>query len=296
MSFSHDVKNELCQGRPALCCKYAECYGMLLFGRSFQKDDISFLTASKDVALHLAELIKSCFDITVLLSEGGVKKPTYLLSVTGEMDIKRILLKYERYGTNAFLGINYDILKKECCVEAFLRGVFLSCGSVSDPNKSFHAEFAIKNSALSGDLFTILTERGLSPRYTERQGKSVIYFKNGADIEDLLTAIGATMHSLEIMNVQILKDIRNKTNRIKNCDNGNISRNIEASLAQCAAIEKLKSADKLSTLPPELYEVAVLRLEHPNHSLSELCKLMNNKITRSGMNHRIKKLLELAER
>ena len=296
MSFSQEVKNELCQGRPALCCKYAECYGMLLFGRSFQKGDISFLTASKDVALHLAELIKACFDITVMISEGGVKKPTYLLSVMGEMDIKRILLKYERYGTNAFLGLNYDILKKECCVESFLRGAFLSCGSVSDPNKSFHAEFAIKNSALSGDLFTILSERGLSPRYAERQGKSVIYFKNGADIEDLLTAIGATMHSLEIMNVQILKDIRNKTNRIKNCDNGNISRNIEASAIQCAAIEKLKKADRLSTLPPELYEVALLRLEHPNHSLSELCKLMDNKITRSGMNHRIKKLLELAER
>ena len=93
-----------------------------------------------------------------------------------------------------------------------------------------------------------------------------------------------------------MKDIRNRTNRIKNCDNGNISRNIEASLLQCAAIEKLKKADKLSTLSPELYEVAVLRLEHPNHSLSELCKLMDNKITRSGMNHRIKKLLELAER
>lgn len=296
MSFSHDVKNELCQVRPASCCKYAECYGMLLFGRSFQKGDISFLTASKDVATRLAELIKSCFDITVTVSEGGVKKPTYLISITDDVVIKRILIKYDRYGTNAFMGINYEFLKKECCIEAFLRGVFLSCGSVCDPEKSFHAEFAIKNSALSGDLFTILTERGLSPRYTERQGKSVIYFKNGADIEDLLTAIGATMHSLEIMNVQILKDIRNKTNRIKNCDNGNISRNIEASLLQCAAIEKLKKADKLSTLSPELYEVAVLRLEHPNHSLSELCKLMGNKITRSGMNHRIKKLLELAER
>lgn len=296
MSFSHEVKSELCHGRPASCCKYAECYGMLLFGRSFLKEDISFLTSSKEVALHLVELLKACFDITVIISEGGVKNPTYLISIGNELDIKRILIKYDRFGTNAFLGINYDILQKECCVEAFLRGAFLSCGSVSDPSKSFHAEFALKNSALSGDFFSILAERGLSPRYTERNGKSVIYFKNGADIEDLLTAIGATMHSLEIMNVQILKDIRNKTNRIKNCDNGNITRNIEASVAQCTAIEKLKGAGKLETLPPQLYEVAVLRLEHPNDSLSELCKLMDNKITRSGMNHRIKKLMELAEK
>ncbi len=294
MSFSHEVKSELCQVKPATCCKYAECYGMLLFGRSFA-NDISFLTSDRNVALRLVELLKSCFDFTPLLSEGGVVKTTYMVTVDNPLDVKRILIRYDRYGSDAFFGVNYKFFEKECCLEAFLRGAFLACGSISDPNKSFHAEFALKNSALSGDFFEILSLKGLMPKYTERNGKSVIYFKNGSDIADMLTVLGAVMHSLEIMNVQILKDVRNKTNRIKNCDNGNISRNIEASMQQCEAIEKLEKSGKLATLPPELYEIAILRKEHPNDSLSELCKLVDNKITRSGMNHRIKKIIELSE-
>lgn len=295
MSFSHEVKSELCHLRPVGCCKYAECYGMLLFGRSFCSDNISLLTSDKSVALHFAELLKLCFDAFTTVSEGGVKKPTYLVTVDNTVDIKRILIKYDRYGPDAFIGVNRKLFDKECCIEAFIRGAFLSCGSVSDPQTAFHAEFALKNNSLTEDFLCVLRDRGLSPKKTVRNGRNVIYFKNGADIEDLFTVMNATMHSLELMNVQIYKDMRNKTNRIKNCDNGNITRTVEASMAQRKAIEKLEKSGKLETLPPELYEVAVLRKNHPNDSLSELCKLTGNKLTRSGLNHRFNKLIELAK-
>jgi len=295
MSFSQQVKAELCHLRPAGCCKFAECYGMLLFGRSFSNDNISFLSSDKEVVLHLAELIKGCFGAVCLVSEGGVKKPTYLLSVDNPVDIKRILIKYDRYGNKAVMGINHTMFDKECCIEAFIRGAFLACGSINDPEKSFHAEFALKKSELTEDFIDVLKNRGLSPKNTVRQGRSVIYFKNGADIEDLLTVMNATVHTLELMNVQIYKDMRNKTNRIKNCDNGNISRMIAASMLQRKAVEILEQKGKLETLPPELYEAAILRRDHPNDSLAELCRIAGNKITRSGLNHRLNKIIELAE-
>lgn len=294
MSFSKKVKEELCELRTSGCCRYAECYGMLLFARAFTEDNISFLTADKNAAERLKNLLYSCFTVVASLSEGGVKKPTYLVSVDSPLDIKRILIKYDRYGKGAQNGLNTKVFEKECCTESFIRGAFLSCGSVIDPEKDFHAEFALKNAELSEAFMSVLKDRGLSPKVSTRGNKKVIYFKNAADIEDLLTVIGATMHSLELMNVQIYKDMRNKTNRIKNCDNGNIAKTVKASMEQCEAINKLEKSGALLTLPPELYEAAVLRRDHPDDPLSELCKICNNKITRSGLNHRLKKIVEIA--
>ncbi len=295
MSFSHDVKSELCQLRTAGCCRLAECYGMLLFGRSFSMDGISWLSSDKNSAERLKSLLFGCFSVVATVSEGGVKKPTYLVSVDRATDMKRILIKYERFGTDANLSLNEGMFAKECCIEAFIRGAFLSCGSVSDPENDFHAEFALKNAELADPFMEVLLARGLNPRLSTRAGKKVIYFKNGADIEDLLTVVGATMHSLELMNVQIYKDMRNKTNRIKNCDNGNIAKTVKASMDQRIAIEKLEKSGALYTLPPELYEAAMLRREHPEAPLSELCKIAENKITRSGLNHRLKKIVEIAD-
>ena len=294
MSFSQQVKSELCELRTASCCKFAECYGMLLFGRSFSHDNISFLTADKNVCLHLESLLKTCFSAVATVSEGGIKKPTYLLTVDNPIDRKRILIKYDRYGNGALLGLNPSLFEKECCTEGFIRGAFLACGSITDPEKAFHAEFALKREELLEDFFEVLCERGLSPKKTLRQGKGLIYFKNGADIEDLLTVMDATNHTLELMNVQIYKDMRNKTNRIKNCDNGNISKTVAASMAQREAIEKIEKKGKLPTLPPELYEAALLRKHNPEESLSQLCVIAKNKITRSGLNHRMKKIIEIA--
>ncbi|MBQ8551115.1 MAG: DNA-binding protein WhiA [Clostridia bacterium] len=294
MSFSQDVKTELCSQRTAGCCRYAECYGMLLFGRSFSMEGISWLSSDKNAAEHLKNLLYSNFSVVATVSEGGVKKPTYLVSVDSPNDIKRILIKYDRYGTDANLSLNRSVFVKECCTEAFIRGAFLVCGSVSDPENDFHAEFALKNPDLAEDFLEVLRARGLNPKLSTRAGKKVVYFKNGADIEDLLTVIGATMHSLELMNVQIYKDMRNKTNRIKNCDNGNIAKTVKASMEQREAIEKLQKSGALNTLPPELYEAAMLRLEHPEAPLSELCVIAGNKFTRSGLNHRLKRIVDLA--
>ncbi len=294
MSFSQDVKSELCQLRTAGCCRYAECYGMLLFGRSFSMEGISWLSSDKNAAERLKSLLYGCFSVVATISEGGIKRPTYLVTVDRPTDIKRILIKYERFGNDANLALNTDMFTKECCTEAFIRGAFLSCGSIAAPENDFHAEFALKNGALAEDFTAVLKARGLNPKISNRAGKKVVYFKNGVDIEDLLTVIGATMHSLELMNVQIYKDMRNKTNRIKNCDNGNIAKTVKASMEQREAIEKLEKSGALYTLPPELYEAAMLRKEHPEAALSELCSIAENKITRSGLNHRFKRIVEIA--
>ena len=295
MSFSQQVKAELCHLRPAGCCKFAECYGMLLFGRSFSNDNISFLSSDREVVLHLAELIKGCFGAVCLVSEGGVKKPTYLLSVDNPVDIKRILIKYDRYGNKAVMGINRTMFDKECCIEAFIRGAFLACGSINDPEKSFHAEFALKKSELTEDFIDVLKNRGLSPKNTVRQGRSVIYFKNGADIEDLLTVMNATVHTLELMNVQIYKDMRNKINRQTNCDNANINRTINVALKQIKDIELIAKTKGLDSLSDELRQVAELRLEDTSLSLKDIGESLEPPISRSGVNHRLMKIAKIAD-
>ena len=180
-------------------------------------------------------------------------------------------------------------------VFAFLAGAFLSCGSMAEPIKEYHLEFAVPFEDLCGDLKDLIENLGISSRYIERKGLYVLYFKGSEDIEDMLTLMGATRSSIELMNVKILKDIRNKANRIVNCDNANIERTLAASEKQIADIEYIMETEGLDSLTPELRNMAQVRLENPDVSLKELGELLDKPVGRSGANHRLKKLSDIAE-
>ena len=132
-------------------------------------------------------------------------------------------------------------------------------------------------------------------KYVERKGLYVLYFKGSEDIEDMLTLMGATKSSIELMNVKILKDVRNKANRIANCDAANIERTLKASEKQIEDIEYIMNTEGLESLTPELRNMAELRLENPDVSLKELGEMLDKPVGRSGANHRLKKLMEIAE-
>lgn len=293
MSFCSRVKNELICIRPSGCCKPSYTYGFMLFGRSFSFKRIALQTGNENVVKTYSDLIKYTYKVTPQVTCGGTKRPTYKAEVVSEADRLKILASVD-FGVSE-TAIDRSVFERDCCASAFLRGAFLACGNVNDPEKEYRAEFSVKNDSLAEDLRQLLLENGISMKKTSRGNGYVLYSKDSATVEDLLTLLGAVHSSLEIMDTKIMKSVKNNINRAGNCDSANISKTIEASIKQRTAIEILESTDRLYSLPPELLEVALLRKNNPNATLKELCAISDVPITVSGLNHRLKKIIEIAK-
>ena len=193
------------------------------------------------------------------------------------------------------LHINFAMVEEECCRAAFFRGCFFAGGSVTDPSKRYHLELTSSHLQASRELEVLLRESGYPPKSVARNGSSVTYFKQSDQIEDFLTLIGAPVAPMRIMSAKLEKGIRNSVNRRLNCDSANLDKAVEAAQSQGAAIRKLEAAGRLKELPDKLRETAALRLEYPELSLSELAETFDPPGTKSCLNHRLRKLVELAE-
>ncbi len=294
MSFSTDVKTELCEIRTDGAAAEAECYGMLCLCRSFSLNKILLQTGCLQVAEHFVSLLRRAFDIIAFVKAGGSKVPTFTVEITGLADRKRI---FNRLGLKAddAPSVNTTLLMRESCLQAFVRGAFLAGGSVSDPEKEYRADFSFRYPQTAEDLKKILDAREIVLNPTVRAGKYLIYTKNSETLEDLLTFMGAGNETLNLIGVKVMKSVRNRLNRQNNFETSNILKTADTAYLQTRAIKKLQQAGRLATLPEELYEVATLRLEYPDASLAVLSRMSKAGLTRSGFNHRMKKLLELAE-
>ena len=192
--------------------------------------------------------------------------------------------------------INFAVLEEEHCRTAFFRGAFLAGGSVTDPAKRYHLELATAHLSVSGELRALLLEAGFSPKETLRKGNSLTYFKQSEAIEDFLTAIGAPLAAMEIMNAKAEKDLRGSVNRRVNCDAHNLDKAVDAAQEQIEAIYTLEQRGMLAELPDKLKEAVDLRMAHPEMTLSQLCALCDPPVSKSALNHRLRKLLGLAKR
>lgn len=292
MSFCTDVKNELLKVRPSGCCKPSFTYGFMLFGRSFSIKKICLQTGNENVAKGYGDAVYSLYRIRPEITVGGSVRPTYKAEIKSEADRLKILASVD-FGIDEI--INTDNFLRECCLGSFLRGAFLSCGNISDPEKEYRMEFSVKKENIADGLLALLEDNGIKMRKTVRAGIYLLYTKESAAIEDLLTIMGAGKISLDIMDTKIMKSVKNNINRARNCDNANISKMVEASIRQRTAIEYLEKADRLYSLPQELLEAALLRKNNPDATLKELCRLSETAITVSGLNHRFKRIIELYE-
>ena len=300
MTFSEKVKNELCrldENKP--CCQMSEAYGMALFGKSFRKDSVSLHTINREVAERYADrlvcLTGSIVTITEVERSSSNDKILYIVEIEDEIDRQTVLEYFSRTDDCTDAEIHFDLLQNDCCKRAFLRGCFLTCSSITDPEKEYHLEFVVPNDRLSDDLLTLMNDIGIHAKATKRKGINIIYLKESENIEDLLTLMGAMKSTLELMNVKIYKDVRNKVNRVTNCETANIGKTVVASSNQIKDIEWIAEHEGLDYLPDELRQVAELRLDNPELSLSELCEISNTGLTKSGMNHRFKKITEIAD-
>lgn len=188
------------------------------------------------------------------------------------------------------------IVKNACCKRAFLRGAFLSVGSMSDPAKSYHLEFACTDERKAKQLQDIMRDFDIDSRIILRKKYYVVYLKEGSGIVDLLNVCEAPVSLMDMENLRILKEMRNSVNRRVNCETANIAKTVNAAARQVDDIEYLKAHYDFRNLPPALRDMAEIRLENPDASLKELGEYFNPPIGKSGVNHRLRKLGELAER
>lgn len=294
MSFSSDVKSDISKLEIlSPCCFHAQVYGLVLFAH-FSKYNFSITTENADVFSLYNSYLKDYCGVEPTISDSGTKKLTSYLKTDAEKE--QVFEKFGHTLKEPTLRLNRANISDECCAGAFLRGVFLACGTVTAPERGYHLEFVVPYKRLSADLMKFMDELNLNPKYIVRKGNHVIYFKDSESIEDILAIIGAQEASLYVMGIKIEKDVINKVNRKLNFEMSNISKTVEAANAHIEAIEFIENKKGLSFLPEVLQKIARLRLEHREASLSELGKLLDEPISRSGVNHRLNRIVQISEK
>lgn len=296
MSFATDLKDELCKDVPVdENALHALLYGFLLFSYKFSADEISFSVAHEPTARLFAEALASHCGVSakIIIRERarGMLCKVYIEKAS---ERKAIMDAFYHSPREPHLRINRANIESEEYVHYFLKGAYLVCGSLTNPERDYHCEFGVSYMNLCRDLSTLISEVLAEPKSTIRRGSYVVYYKESEYIEDLLTYIGASMASLQLMNIKIEKNIKNRINRRMNCDNANLDKTLNASLQQVRDIRYIfEHADK-SLIPDELIEIAEIRLENPDMSLKELGETLDPPLSRSGVNHRLKRLNEIA--
>ena len=296
MSFSSRAKGELCRAPiTRRCCAQSECYGLFLYANRFDAAEARIVTESEDLAARLPQLLWKGFHLSFdRLPEPGSGKRVFSICEPGKLAALSAAFGYDLSSAVAH-HINFAVLEEDHCRTSFFRGAFLAGGSVTDPVKAYHLELATSHLSVGREMVTLLREAGFEPKSVTRGGNHMVYFKQSEAIADLLTAMGAPVAAMELMNAKAEKDLRGGVNRRVNCDAANLDKAVEAAQTQIEAIRKLERRMALEELPPKLAEAARLRLDNPDLTLTELAALCSPPITKSSLSHRLKKLAELAE-
>ena len=286
MTFGGEVKNELCRGElHRKCCAQAEAYGVLLYCNTFTGGEVRIVTEHDAFAQRLPLLFKKAFKITFDRLPQGEGK--HIFSIQDPKKLQTIRQTYGAEGEAVALHINFAVLEEPCCRISFFRGAFLAGGSVTDPKKGYHLELTTSHQNVSREMLALMRECDFTPKAAARKGNSVIYFKQSEYIEDFLTSVGAPVAAMEIMNTKLEKNLR------VNCDAANLDKAVEAAQSQLEAIRNLERQGLLDKLPDKLQETARLRMANPEDTLSQLAQLCDPPITKSALNHRLRKLVEL---
>ena len=295
MSFSSQVKNELVKIEyESYCCKKSLLYGMTLFSKEFSYRGCMFQTENENIVMLYKRLLKELcnIDSDIAVSPSG---KNYSIVIEDKAIATKIFTFFGHDKSETNLKVNFSNFQCSRCQNAFLAGAFLSCGTVSSPEKDYHLEFIVPFLNLTKSFITFLQEMELNPKLTNRKGYNIIYFKVSEQIEDCLYMMGASVAMFDMMNVKIVKEIRNSANRKANCETANIEKMVRAASPQIAAILKIKDKRGLSSLPESLEQMALIRLENPDSSLQELAEMFDPPLSKSGANHRLKRLVEIAK-
>ena len=308
MSFASDVKEEIGKqtdrGRHCQIAQFAIIFALTgHIKKDFKNDNyIEMRTENLTVAKKSYMLLKCMFDtspeVMIRTHNLQVQSKNYFICIKDSALVievlKTIKLLSDENQWGDFGTVNKLIVQNMCCKRAFLRGAFMVAGSVTNPEKGYHLEIAVLSAKLAEQLKEEMSAFEIDAKIVERKKYQVVYIKEGAQIVDFLNVIGAHMALMEFENVRIVKEVRNSVNRQVNCETANITKIVNTAARQIEDIKYIQCNMGFSTLSDGLREIAELRLEYPDSSLQELGKMLDNPISKSGVNHRLKKLSNIA--
>lgn len=296
MSFSGKVKEELSkQSSTSRHCQIAETAAMLHGCGRITKNseglyEAEIITENLIAVRKGFTLLRKTFniytDVCVRTYRNQKKSRVYAVSVKNPHEAKRIVQAIS----------SPTVVQKLCCKRAFIRGMFLACGSISDPEKSYHFEIVCTTKEEAALVQDVINSFSLDAKTVERKKHYVVYIKEGAQIVELLNIMGAHKALMEMENLRIVKEVRNSVNRRVNCETANIGKTVSAAVKQIQDIEYLMNHGKFSDLPNTLQEMAQIRLDYPEATLAELGKMLTPTVGKSGVNHRLRKLSESADK
>lgn len=294
MSFAGDTRAELCRVKIDSERKaVAECCGILMFCGEFSSGKIKITTSNEEFAARVPKVFAAAFGISFDSAEKAHGRMNFVIT-----DRKKMGSVYAGFGTEGSFAaaqhVNFALLEESGCRAAFVRGAFLSGGSVTDPEKGFHFELSTRHISVAGETRSVLQEMGFEPGCSLRGGNSVIYLKRCEAIADLLTAIGAPVAGMKELTAKVEKEMRNTVTRQINCDTANTDRTVAAAQEQIDAIKKYSARYGLDGFPEELRDVALLRITNPEASLAELARLSLEGMSKSSVSRRLRKITELA--
>ncbi|MCH5249107.1 MAG: DNA-binding protein WhiA [Lachnospiraceae bacterium] len=289
MSFSGEVKEELeTYINSARHCQLAELAALIHFAGRLTDDNLHLRLE----AMENEAVIRKCFTL--------LKKTFNIYNAMQEADEERVIQALHLYDSDHHIisldmPVNSILIKNNCCARAYLRGAFLCVGSMSDPKKSYHLEFVCSSVLQAEQLRNIIQEFQIEAKIIRRKKYYVVYLKEGAGIVDLLNVMGAHVSLMNLENLRIVKDMRNSINRRVNCETANITKTVNAASKQIEDILLIKEQYGFEKLPDNLRQMAEVRLEYPEAPLKELGEYLEPAVGKSGVNHRLRKLSEIAE-
>ena len=297
-SFAAGAKAEICKViSQKKCCAVAQAFGVLLYCNTFNQEQIKIVTESRDFAQTLPKLFRRAFGFGFdeIPGETFTGKCVFLIQKPDKLHHIMRAYGFEPNQTLS-LHVNLSVLEEDCCRAAFLRGAFLAGGSVTDPEKGYHMEIATAHQAVARESFALIRDiLGFSPKLAHRAGSQVLYLKQSDLISDCLTFLGAPVAAMGIMEAKLEKELKNRVNRRCNCDDANTSKVVDAAQEQLNAIRVLREKGMVNKLPSKLRQALLAREENPESSLTELAAMMEPPITKPAMNHRLKKIMQLAK-
>ncbi|MFX3632481.1 MAG: DNA-binding protein WhiA [Candidatus Pristimantibacillus sp.] len=305
MSFAAQTKKELTLIEADTCCERAELSALIRMNGSVsvssRKVVLDISTENAAIARRIYSLLKKHFEVHVelLVRKKMQLKKNNVYIVRIPTKVQEILseLRIVSEGFVFNLGINKDIIRKPCCKRSYLRGAFLAGGSVNNPEgSSYHLEISSMYEEHCTALVDLANKFDLNARCIERKKGFVFYIKEGEKIIELLNIIGAHQALFKFEDVRIMRDMRNSVNRIVNCETANLNKTIGAAVRQIENIKLLDREMGLDNLPDKLREVAEIRLQHPDMNLKEVGEMLKGTVSKSGVNHRLRKIDELAEK
>jgi len=307
VSFSAKVKEEICrEDVPARHCRIAQISAAAAFGGRIQqaRDGRKFLelrTENAAVARKYFTLLKKTFnisdDVEIRQAPGQNRSRTYLLQIRDGKELEDLLSACRlQTGQDGTLMPADDLaIQQDCCRRAFIRGAFLAAGSVSNPVRSYHYEIVSQSAQKAEFLGRIMEHFGIAARTVLRKGHFVLYVKDSSQVVDLLNIMGAHSALMDMENVRIMKDLRNRVNRSFNCEVANINKTAAAAVKQITDIEYIRQCGAFQNMPENLQETASLRRQYPEATLEQLGSMLDKPIGKSGVNHRLKKISEFAQ-